>query len=59
MQKITDYLYNIASSVHRFYNEHRIVGNENQEQYLKVFSLCALSIRVGLNLLGIKAKEVM
>lgn len=59
MQKITDYLYSLASSVHRFYNEYKIVGNEDQDKYLKVLSLCALSIRVALNLLGIKAKEVM
>jgi len=59
MQKITDYLYSLASSVHRFYNEYKIVGNEDQDKYLKVLSLCALSIKVALNLLGIKAKEVM
>lgn len=59
MQKITDYLYSLASSIHRFYNEHKIVGSDNQEQYLKVLSLCALTIRTSLNLLGIKARETM
>lgn len=59
MQKITDYLYSLASSVHRFYNEYKIVGNEKQDEYLKILSLCALSIKVALGLLGIKAKEVM
>jgi arginyl-tRNA synthetase len=59
MQKITEYLYSLASSVHRFYNNNKVVGNENQDVYLKVLSMAALSIRVGLDLLGIKAKEVM
>lgn len=59
MQKITDYLYSLASSIHRFYNEYKVVGNENQDKYLKVLSLCAISLRVCLNLLGIKARELM
>ena len=59
MQKITDYLYSLASLVHKFYNEYKIVGSDEQDVYLKVLSMAALSIRTGLNILGIKAKEVM
>ena len=59
MQKITDYLYSLASSIHRFYNQYKIVGSDEEEKYLKVLSLCALSIKVALNILGIKEKEVM
>jgi len=59
MQKITEYLYSLASSIHRFYNTYKIVGSEEEEQYLKVLSLSAQSIRVCLNLLGIKARETM
>ncbi len=59
MQKITDYLYSLASSIHRFYSEHKIVGSDEQNMYLKVLSISSLSIRTGLDLLGIKAKEVM
>ncbi|WP_198304953.1 arginine--tRNA ligase [Arcobacter vandammei] len=59
MQKITEYLYSLASSVHRFYNEHKIVGSENEKAYLKVLSMAKLSIKVGLKLLGIEAKEIM
>jgi arginyl-tRNA synthetase len=59
MQKITDYLYSIASSIHKFYNEYKIVGSDEELEYLKVLSLSALSIKVGLNLLGIKVKESM
>ncbi|RXJ80957.1 arginine--tRNA ligase [Arcobacter sp. F2176] len=59
MQKITDYLYNLASSVHKFYNEHKILETQEQNSYLKVLSVVSLSIRTGLKLLGIEAKEVM
>ena len=59
MQKITDYLYSLASSIHRFYNEYKIVGSNEEEQYLKVLSLCALTLKTSLNVLGIKAKETM
>ncbi len=59
MQKITDYLYSLCACVHRFYNEHKIIGSDEQNTYLKVLSMAALSIRTGLNVLGIKAKEVM
>ncbi len=59
MQKITDYLYFLASSIHKFYNEYKIVGSDQELEYLKVLSLSALSIKVGLNLLGIKVKESM
>lgn len=59
MQKVTDYLYSLASSIHRFYNEHKIVGNEKEDEYLKVLSLCALTIKTTLNLLGIRPKEIM
>jgi len=59
MQKITEYLYSLASSIHKFYNEHKIVGSPEQDMYLKVLSIAALSIRTGLFLLGIKAKEIM
>ena len=59
MQKITDYLHGISSSVHKFYNEYKIVGIDDQDQYLKVLSMAALTIRTGLAVLGIKAKEVM
>jgi len=59
MQKITDYLHSLAALVHKFYNEHKIIGLDNQNQYLKALSMVALSIRTGLKVLGIQAKEVM
>lgn len=59
MQKITDYLHNLSSMVHKFYNNYKIVGSNDEKKYLKILSLAALSIRVGLKTLGITAKEVM
>ena len=59
MQKITDYLYSLSALIHRFYNEHKIVGSENENSYLKALCMASLSIRTGLKLLGINAKEVM
>ena len=59
MQKVTDYLHGLSSMVHKFYNEHRIIGENNEKEYLKALSMVALSIRVGLKVLGITAKEVM
>ena len=59
MQKITVYLYNLASSVHKFYNEHKIIGSNEERTYLKVLNMAKLSIKTGLKLLGIEAKEIM
>ena len=59
IQQITEYLKNLASILHKFYNENKIIGVENENELLKVFATVALSIRVGLRLLGIKAKDSM
>jgi len=59
MQKITEYLYNLASSVHRFYNEYKIIGSQDEKIYIKVLAMAKLSLKVGLKLLGIEAKEIM
>jgi len=59
LQKLTDYLKSLASNLHKFYNEHRVVGSQNQDIYLKIFAVVALSLRVGLKLIGIKAKYKM
>lgn len=59
LHKITDYLKNLSASFHKFYNENRVIGNELESELLKLFSVVALSIRVGLGLLGITAKTKM
>jgi len=58
-QKITEYLYNLSSKIHKFYNEFKIVGSKSENEYLKVLAMAKLSIKTGLSLLGIKAKEKM
>ncbi len=59
LQKLTDYLKSLASHLHKFYNEHKVIGSINEKVYLKIFALTALSLRVGLNLIGIEAKYKM
>ena len=58
-QKLTDYLKNLASELHKFYNSQTVLGAENEKMILKALSVVALSIKVGLNQLGIIAKEEM
>ena len=59
MQKVTDYLYTLSASMHKFYNNYKILGSENQDSILKVLTMVSLSIRTGLRLLGISAKDTM
>ncbi len=59
MQKVTDYLKFLSSLFHKFYNEHKVVGSENEDIYLKLFAVVKRSIHKGLELIGIEAKEVM
>lgn len=59
LQKLTEYLRNLAASYHQFYNKHKIVGSANEEQLLKLSAMVATSLRVGLSLMGIEAKSKM
>ena len=59
LQKLTEYLRNLAASYHQFYNKHKIVGSDNEDELLKLSCLVATSIRVGLSLMGIEAKSKM
>jgi len=59
VQKVTEYLKNLSASLHKFYNENRVVGSEDEEKFLKLFAMVGVSIRVGLKLIGISAKEKM
>lgn len=59
LQKIPDYLKNLAASFHKFYNENKVVGSENEKSLLKLFALVALSIRTAFALMGIEAKNRM
>jgi arginyl-tRNA synthetase len=59
LQKVTEYLKNLAANLHKFYNEHKVIGSENEDKYLKLFAMVAVSLRVGLKLIGIEAKRKM
>lgn len=59
LQKITDYLRVLSGEFHKFYNECKIIESQHEAAMLKVCCMVALSIREGLGLLGIKAKECM
>lgn len=59
VQKLADYLKSLAANYHSFYNSHKILGTEKELALLKLSLVVALSIRVGLKLLGIEAKKSM
>ncbi len=59
VQKLTDYLKALASRLHKFYYDHRILGSEDEAKMLKLFMMVALSMRTGLSLMGITAKNSM
>ena len=59
MQKITDYLYELSSQMHSYYNKTKVIGSKDEDALLKLFALCATTVKVGMSLLGIKVKNSM
>ena len=59
LQKIPDYLKNLAALFHKFYAENKVVGSCHEDSLLKLFAVVALSIKTALNIMGIEAKERM
>lgn len=59
LQKLSDYLKALAASFHKFYNENKVLGSAHENALLKLFALVALSLKTGLFLMGIEAKERM
>lgn len=59
VQKLPDYLKALAASLHKFYYDFRIIGSEDEAKLLKLFMIVALSLKTGLSLMGIKAKDHM
>ncbi len=59
VQKLPDYLKALAASLHKFYYDVRIIGKEDEAKLLKVLLVVALSIKTGLSLMGIEAKDRM
>ncbi len=59
VQKLPDYLKSLSARLHKFYYDHRIIGNEDEAKMLKLFLVVALSLRTGLSMMGITAKDSM
>jgi len=59
IQKLPDYLKSLAGRLHKFYYDVRIIGSEDEAKLLKLLTVVALSIKTGLSLMGIEAKERM
>jgi len=59
LQKVTDYLKYLAGMYHKFYYDNKVVGTPNEDALLKLSAMVALSLRVGLKMLGITAPEKM
>lgn len=57
--RLTNYLYNLASQFHSYYNRTRILGSENQESRIKLAGIIAIILKTGLKLLGVTPKERM
>jgi arginyl-tRNA synthetase len=59
VQKLPDYLQSLAASLHKFYYDVRIIGRADEAKLLKLLMVVALSIKTGLSLMGIEAKDRM
>lgn len=59
VQKLPDYLKALAARLHKFYYDNRVLGSEEETKLLKLFLVVALSLKTGLSILGIEAKDRM
>jgi arginyl-tRNA synthetase len=59
VQKLPDYLKSLAASLHKFYYDVHMIGTEDEAKLLKLLLVVALSLKTGLSLLGIEAKDRM
>jgi len=59
VQKLPDYLKALAASLHKFYYDVRMIGTDDEAKLLKVLEVVALSLKTGLSLMGIEAKDRM
>lgn len=59
VQKLPEYLKSLAASLHKFYYDVRMIGTEDEAKLLKLLLVVALSLRTGLALMGITAKDKM
>ena len=59
VQKLPDYLKSLSAKLHKFYYDYRIIGEKDEAKLLKLFMVVGVSLRVGLSLMGITAKDKM
>ena len=59
MQKLPEYLKNLASKLHFCYNSFKIIDSPNEGAICGILKIVSLSITTGLSLMGIKAKTKM
>ncbi|BBG64960.1 arginyl-tRNA synthetase [Hydrogenimonas sp.] len=59
LQKVTEYLKQLAGMYHKFYYDNRVIGTPDEDALLKLSAMTALSLRVGLKMLGIEAAKRM
>jgi arginyl-tRNA synthetase len=59
VNRVCEYLYDLASALHSFYNSNRVLESDREAIYLKIFATVSTSIKVALSLIGITAKERM
>ncbi len=59
VQKLPEYLKSLAARLHKFYYDYRVLGTEEEAKLLKLFTMVALSLRTGLSMMGITAKDRM
>jgi len=57
--RVTNFLINLASKFHSFYNSNKVAGDEREAIRLKVLAVVATIIKTGANILGIELKERM
>lgn len=56
---VCTYLYELAQTFNRFYEQNKVIGDAREAQRLQLVSLYAETLKNGLNLLGIHAPEQM
>jgi arginyl-tRNA synthetase len=56
---ITKGLLDIAENLHKFYNHIKVIGSNKQNERLCLLNIVADTIKLGLDLIGVEAKERM
>lgn len=59
LHKIPDFLKNLAGNFHKFYNENKIIGTQNEDEKLKICAIVALCIKTAFWLMGLDIKSKM